>query len=434
MTIGTYIRNKVFKTIDALGGESIQKYVKELQLFEYTVDKHSVIQEKLNRLLNLIQSSSLFYQNKKGVFDLNAYPVITKSFLINNADQFRSIQYIKKLIKVSTSGSYGTPFSFYLTTEKKKKQKAEVIYYGLDVGYEVGICHANFRTVMPKSSFKLWLQNEIFICCKIFGDDYLKGAREELKRKKLKILFGFPSAITILAQFCIDQGDLPKDFVIEGVVTYAESLSKNQRDCISQAFGCKVCSRYGTEELGILGCQSDNEHGFILNTYNYVIEVLKLHEDVSVQPGEIGRVVVTDLHSDAFPLIRYETGDLAILGEVFQENGAWAKSFQALSGRSIQMLYATNGEKLYPLYFENIIEKIGLFVQYQLIQQTEKEFTLKLVPRTTFDVKEFSEMDLINELRDWLGDDALIKLQVVEDIEILPSGKRPSIINRLVNV
>ena len=36
-------------------------------------------------------------------------------------------------------------------------------------------------------------------------------------------------------------------------------------------------------------------------------------------------------------------------------------------------------------------------------------------------------------MSDWLGQDAHIKVELVEDIEMLPSGKRPSIINRLEN-
>jgi phenylacetate-CoA ligase len=432
MKLGEYLRNRAFKTIDALRNKPIQKYINELYDFEITGFEYTTVQKKLKELLTLAQSASPYYENKNGDFELSTYPVIAKSFLINNANDIRSMRHTQeKLIRVSTSGSYGTPFSFYLTPEKKKRQKAEVIYYGLEAGYEVGVSHAYFRTTLSKSRFKLLLQNETFICSKILGNDFLIDARALLKKKKLKILIGFPSAIAMLAQFCIDSGDKPTDFVVKGVLTFAENLTAKQRNCISKVFGCKVYSRYGTEELGVLGCQSDNESDFILNTCNYVVEILKLHENVSVSPGEMGRVVVTDLHSDAFPLIRYETGDLAVLGDVFEENKGWAKSLKMLSGRVMQMLNATNGEKLYPLYFENIIEKTDFFVQYQLIQRTKKEFTLKLVPRATFDTSEFSEIVLINELREWLGDDALIELQMVDDIEMLPSGKRPSVINNL---
>lgn len=435
MKIGEYLRNRTFKILDSFRKEPIHEYVKELHNFKLGGYDYTIVEQKLDKFLARVQNSSPFYEHKKNEFNLNTYPVIAKKFLGNNIQQIKSNKHDNsKLIKVSTSGSYGTPFVFYLTSEKKNRRLSEVLYHGENVGYKIGVKHAFFRTVLHKSKLKLWLQNEIHIPSKVLGQDFLEQNRFLIKKKKIKMLMGFPSAIVLLAQYCIDQDDKPSDFGITGVITYAESLTKIQRNIISQAFGCTVYSRYGTEELGILGGQVDNESEFILNTYNYIIEVLKINEDVSVQPGETGRVVVTDLYSDALPLIRYETGDLAVLGEVFEENKGWAKSLTSLSGRVIQMLNATNGEKLYPLYFENVVEKIKVFAQYQLIQETATAFTLNLVPNSAFHTIGFSEAALIKEMHDWLGQDANIKLKLVNDIEMLPSGKRPSVINKLANV
>lgn len=435
MKIAEYLRHYTFKMIDSFKKVPIHHYVNELQNFENSGFKKENVALKLKNLLTEAQSNTVFYGCKKGELDLNCYPVISKRFLIENEVQFQSVKYKReKLVKVSTSGSYGTPFSFYITPKKKKRQLAEVIYYGLKVGYKVGMRHGYFRTALAKSRLKLWLQNEIFIVSRILGDDFFKNSRIYLKKKKLQILIGFPSAIAMLAQHCIVKGDKPKDFELKGVLTFAENLSPTQRKCISEAFGCKVHSRYGTEELGILGCEYDQESGFELNTCNYIVEVLKLTENVTVLPGELGRVVVTDLHSNAFPLIRYETGDLAVLGSFLDTDRGWAKHLKTLSGRIIQIIYATNGEQLYPLYFENIIEQYNIFVQYQLIQETIKQYTLNLLPKADFDSVLFSSDDLTNHMRNWLGQDAEIKINLVKDIQMLPSGKRPSIINKLVNV
>lgn len=336
----------------------------------------------------------------------------------------------KELKKVTTSGSYGTPLSFYLTPAKKKRQSAEAIFYSKKANYEVGIYHGYFRTKLSKSKFKRWLQNEHFICSKVIGEAFYTETRKLLKKKKIKVLIGFASAIGILAEYCIDKRDKPEDFSINGVLTFAETLTAKQQYNISKAFGCKVISRYGAEELGILGYQEDREKGFILNTCNYIFEVLKLNEDSSVLPGEIGRVVVTDLHSDALPLIRYETGDLAVLGDVFLENNSWAKSLKSLSGRVIQIINAPNGDKLFSSYFENILEKYTIVTQYQLIQETEKDFTLRIVPKESFKPEEFSDLELMLDMKNWLGNEAHIQIEIVDDIEMLPSGKRPSIIKK----
>lgn len=435
MTIGEYIRLKAFKFINQLKRDSIQGYLNELENFEIEEDKYEVVKNKLHEFLHRAQNSSGLYKEKKNEYNLNAYPVITKKFISNNLELILSKAYSKQdLKKVTTSGSYGTPLSFYLTPDKKKRQSAEAIFYSKKANYEVGIYHGYFRTKLSKSKIKRWLQNEYFICSKVLGEAFFTDTRALLKKKKIKVLIGFASAIGMLAEFCIDKGDKQEDFSIYGVLTFAETLTSKQQYNISKAFGCKVVSRYGTEELGILGYQEDREKGFILNTCDYIFEVLKLHEDVSVLPGEIGRVVVTDLHSDALPLIRYETGDLALLGEVFLENNGWAKSLKSLSGRVIQIINAPNGDKLFSLYFENILEKYRIVSQYQLIQETEKEFILRIVPKVIFKPEDFSEPELLLDMKTWLGNDAQINIEIVEDIEMLPSGKRPSIINKLGQV
>ncbi len=431
MTIGEYIRLNAFKFINLLKRDPIQGYLNELENFEMEEAKYAVVEKKLYEFLRRAQNSTPLYKEKKYEFNLNAYPVITKKFISNNLELILSKSYSKQeLKKVTTSGSYGTPFSYYLTPEKKKKQSAEAIFYSRKANYEVGICHGYFRTKLSKNKIKRWLQNEYFICSKVIGEAFYTETRKLLKKKKIKVLIGFASAIGMFAEFCIDKGDKPEDFSIYGVLTFAETLTAKQQHNISMAFGCKVVSRYGTEELGILGYQEDREKGFILNTCNYIFEVLKLNEDISVSPGEIGRVIVTDLHSDALPLIRYETGDLAILGDVFSENKCWAKSLKSLSGRVIQIINAPNGNQLFSSYFENILEKYKIVSQFQLIQETEKEFTLRIVPKLTFQPEDFSESDLELDMKSWLGSDAQINIEIVDDIEMLPSGKRPSIINK----
>lgn len=433
MTIGEYIRLKAFKLINQLKRDSIQGFLNELENFEIEVDKYGIVKKKLDEFLQRAQQSSFLYKEKKYENNLNSYPVITKKFISNNLELILSKAYSKQeLKKVTTSGSYGTPLSFYLTPAKKKRQSAEAIFYSKKANYEVGIYHGYFRTKLSKSKFKRWLQNEHFISSKVIGEKFYTETRKLLKKKKIKVLIGFASAIGILAEYCIDKGDKPEDFSINGVLTFAETLTAKQQYNISKAFGCKVISRYGAEELGILGYQEDREKGFILNTCNYIFEVLKFNEDSSVLPGEIGRVVVTDLHSDALPLIRYETGDLAVLGDVFLENNSWAKSLKSLSGRVIQIINAPNGDKLFSSYFENILEKYTIITQYQLIQETEKEFTLRIVPKESFKPENFSEAELLNDMKNWLGNEAQIYIKIVDDIEMLPSGKRPSIINKLI--
>lgn len=49
-----------------------------------------------------------------------------------------------------------------------------------------------------------------------------------------------------------------------------------------------------------------------VNTQSLRVELLAPDSSDYVKPGEIGRVVITDLYNRSMPLIRYDTGDFAV--------------------------------------------------------------------------------------------------------------------------
>ena len=96
------------------------------------------------------------------------------------------------------------------------------------------------------------------------------------------------------------------------VVSAAENLSDTMRNVIESNFGTKVYNFYGSREIGNLAgeCKDGLLHSFLF--WNY-LEVLD-KDNQPVREGEEGRVVVTNLYNYSMPLIRYEIGDMAILG------------------------------------------------------------------------------------------------------------------------
>lgn len=434
MNIDELIRNKAYFFIDRLNSSLVTNGLAELEHF-YDLPKSSMlsmVEAKWEELRNDITKNTDYYSQYRTAKDLGDFPVVSKALIASNVSAFHSKAFgQKKLVKVTTSGSYGTPLSFLLTRAKKKKQHAEVIYFGRKSGYDVGVKHGCFRSNPHKSKFLFWLQNETFFASKNLNSDFLDLGRKNLINKKIRSLIGFPSAISLLAKHCTDLGHNSSDFNVKGVITSSENLTKNHRDIITKAFDCPIHSRYSTEELGVLGNEYDETSGFVMNTCNYIIEVLSLDNDKSVNIGEIGRVVVTDLHSNAMPLIRYETGDLAMVGSFFDNDKKWVSNLKTLSGRTMQIIQDTKGGLLYPLYLDSIMEQYNCFAQYQLIQEAEKEYRLKLVTNSSYDKEKHDVEIFLQEFYNWLGVDAVIHLEFVDDIEKLPSGKRPYIINKL---
>ena len=432
LSLGESLRNKAFYFLDKFKKNSVQGMMNDMLVWEINQNREYHLQQRLFEFIKEATVTTPYYRKFQNTTSLTSFPVMKKIEIIKNALYIRSVSYSDtETVAVHTSGSYGTPCSFYLSKTKKRRQWAEVLYYGAQSGYQVGVKHGYFRSNPPKSRLKFYLQNEYFFASKILDDTFAEKARQQLLSKKIKTIIGFPSAIAYLAAYSLKCEDKASSFSIEGIISCSENLTRQHRELIEKAFGVAVHNRYSTEELGVLGYQYEKDGVIHLNTAHYIFEILHLDRDEPVKKGELGRIVVTDLYSDAMPLIRYETGDLAVLEAVFTAQPTWATKLKFFSGRSVQVLLSTDDKQLYPLYFDTIMDNYPYFVQYQLIQESKQQFVINLVPNFDFKEEGFNKQSFSDSFKEWLGQEAEIKIQFQNDIEKLPSGKRPYVINRL---
>ncbi len=430
--LGENIRRWGFWTLDFFKRNEVRKHYNDIKaIIEGDKLEKRRTENYLDNLLNHATRNTKYYEQYKSYESLNDFPVVTKQDIKNNYEAFLTEQVklkINDLVKVQTSGSYGTPFTFYLTREKKARQTAEVIYFSGWAGYYVGTKHAYLRARVNKSRLKLIMQNEYYIYTRVIDDNWLKNARDIIKDKKVKVLIGFPTAISAVAQYCNEQGDVSEDFSIIGVITSSEPLLGSQRNVIESTFGCTCLSRYSTEELGVLAheCSTSKKHH--INTASYKVEILDLNEDKPAKEGEVGRIVVTDLFSYAIPLIRYETGDLGVWGTECS-CGLEGPIIESLHGRTIQSVYSTEGKKVLPYFIDEVMKDYSNVIQYQFIQDGRNNYRFKVCKIEGTDIE---EEKIINGIKNWMGQDAIVKMELVDDIPTLPSGKRPYVINNYI--
>lgn len=422
--MGLNIRNEAFWLLDSLTGGKTKKEYSEIKKLIENSNK-SYFDKLLYNILEHASETTDFYSDYKDFSSLNDFPVINKSILKNNYEMFLSKKFDKDdLINVKTSGSYGTPFTFLLSKQKKIRQRAEVIYFGEWANYKVGNKHAYIRANDNKSKLKLLMQNEIFMKTNKLDKSWLEKQRELLLDSNIKNLIGFPSAISAIAKFITDKGDNPKKFNIDGVITSGESLYDNQREIIEKTFDTICLSRYSTEELGVLAHECESEYNHHINEASYKVEVLKIDQDVPADTGEVGRIIVTDLFSHAMPLIRYETGDLGILGDRC-ECGLNTPILSSVEGRSLESIFTVTGDKLSPFFVNPIMKDFNKVIQFQFVQKGRINYELKIVGQ----LENNSLKKLRNKFIEVIGDNANLNIKFVDKIETLRSGKRAYVVN-----
>lgn len=116
---------------------------------------------------------------------------------------------------------------------------------------------------------------------------------------------GTPSFLLTLLQRARDTG---APLALEVAFVIAEMLPDSLRADI-EAFGVRALQGYGTADLGCLAYECTSKGGWHLHPET-IVEVLDLETGAPAAPGQPGEVVAT-IFDEAYPLLRFATGDIA---------------------------------------------------------------------------------------------------------------------------
>lgn len=162
------------------------------------------------------------------------------------------------------------------------------------------------------------------------------------------------------------------------VRTISGTVSEDLRRECQSLLGVPLVDLYSAQEVGIIGIQCPESGLLHLQSENLLVEVLNA-QGQSCQDGEIGRVVVTDLHNFSMPLIRYALRDWAEQGPICS-CGRGLPTLRRVKGRNRNMAYSPEGKQFWPVLglgrFRQIIPSLR---QYQLIQTEFDAMTVRLV-------------------------------------------------------
>ena len=207
----------------------------------------------------------------------------------------------------------------------------------------------------------------------------------------------------------------------------SEALQESTREAVQQYMNCNIISQYADEECGILAQEAidTGNSRFYLNQGSYVFELLKLDSDEYADYGELGRIVITDLFNYAFPIIRYDTGDTAIMAKGDERSFGY-DYITKLYGRRMDLIYKPDGSPIAPMVLSRTLKYFDSIYQWQFIQENKNEYIVKIILRNDF---KFNEQAMIKQLKEYLGVNANISVVYTNEISCLKSGKRKPVIN-----
>lgn len=434
-----FLRQKAFWMLDALKGSPIRRQLTEIETimsaYGKTGETSGLIQEStrgeltsryLHDILQFAVGNIPYYKSFANWKCLEDFPIVNKSIIRNNEKQFLNPNIDKGTLTTrETSGSTGMPFVLYQDPIKRQRATADTLCFSHKAHYELGTRLYFSRVWDKKTTRSAWQclkQNWVQHDASALSDEALHKFLSQLENDdSTKSVIIFASSLTAIAKY-LERNDLTPKTNVESFIAVSESLLPWTKQVIERRFKTPVFSRYSDEELGILAQQAERSNDFIVNIASFHIELLEMDCDKPVADGEEGRVVVTDLFNHAMPLIRYDTGDIA----VFKPDSG-KTMFEKVGGRRVDCIFDTQGNMVSPYVINTPMHEYLEIQQYQFIQESERTYTMLINLKVNGSF--VHETKMMAMLKSYLGEDAEICVKYVEEIPVLKSGKRKQVVN-----
>jgi len=209
---------------------------------------------------------------------------------------------------------------------------------------------------------------------------------------------------------------------LEVVIASAEYLPSIIWTKLEDMFKVPIINLYGGTEAPAIAQSSMKSKNMVINEDLYFIELLDNNYNTA-KPGQIAKIIVTDLHNEAFPLIRYEIGDLAIAGSDFFSYNENIRYFLSVEGRSNDIFVFDDGSILYSHFWHIIFREETWIDTFQVIQfdKNKVKINLKL---TEINIDKLDKLKFL--LKEKLP---LIEIDyfIVDKIPLGPGGKELAI-------
>jgi len=207
----------------------------------------------------------------------------------------------------------------------------------------------------------------------------------------------------------------------------AEPWSSSTRKELEDAFNIKAYDSYGLSEMmgpGIaFECQEQD--GLHIWSDHYLVEVLD-EDGEQVAEGEKGELVLTSLTKEAFPVIRYRTGDITRLLKSECVCGRTSNRISRILGRADDMLIV-RGINVFPSQIENVLVRIEKITdQFEIYLDRNKKKLDEITVRVELDEGAFTgEIQDLESTRRLVEGELKSVLNIRANVELVEKGTIP---------
>jgi phenylacetate-CoA ligase len=161
------------------------------------------------------------------------------------------------------------------------------------------------------------------------------------------------------------------------VLSAGELVDADTRDLTRRILGVEPNSIYAQTEVGYLAWQCERREAFHHNADTHLIEIRRGGR--AAEAGEVGTLVITDLRSRTMPILRYDTGDLAVAAGGPRPCGRGLPTLASIEGRAASALLAADRRVVTPRALLDWMAGTLRVGEYRVVQTTPAIVRLELI-------------------------------------------------------
>ncbi len=353
-------------------------------------------------------------------------PLLTKTLVAEHFDALIADNVQRdQLIENATGGSTGKPLRFY--QDRRYLAVAAALdacvrsWWGIkpyDRTASIWGADRDIKELSYRQRFYNWRHRFRSVNAFRMKDSELIDFCEMLLRWRPPYLVGYSSALELLASCARANGI--NNIRFKAIRSAAELLCPHRRRLLEDVFQTPVYDFYGSREVNNLAAECPEERKLhLISTWRY-IEVVG-DDGETIPDGNVGFLAVTDLSNYSMPFIRYKNEDVAEIADNACSCGRPSPVLAKLHGRSSDLIRTPRGEVVHGEYFTHLFYGIEGVRQFQVHQTAMDRIVIRYVPSDA-QHPELAPV-LVETIRDRLGGELNVDVEVCERIPIPPSGK-----------
>jgi phenylacetate-CoA ligase len=203
-----------------------------------------------------------------------------------------------------------------------------------------------------------------------------------------------------------------------GIVSIGELVTEEDRLLARDICGCGIFNTYSATDVGTIAAQCS--HGNLhVNAEVTRVEIVR-SDGTPCEPGEEGRILLTTLSNGAMPLLRYDIGDIGVLGGLCK-CGLSLPKLTLTIGRERQLFRFSDGGVAVPAFrMEKFADEFPVR-QWQLVQVDSEAVELRFSSASSDENLAFAK--IVDEIRAMFGRPLSVSFRRFEGEMTGSSGK-----------